>query len=165
MTSTYVPATALRRRLVDVLRANSTLCDPDTGLLYGVEGRRDSTDMRVWSVDVQFPPDSDLIFALPRVMVECVGRAHDFEQEDPDVLSGPVRLFIHTVVPRDQEELGERIDAYLIRLLLSTWLSDARIIAARLSLEGDRRKVRVPALDGAWQITSGFSTPNVGSLV
>jgi len=164
MTSTYVPSVALARRVVDMLRADAFLCDLTTGLLYSIEAQRSAEDLRVWTVETQFPADTHLLLAWPRVMVETISRPHDFEQEDPDILIGPVRLIIHTVVPKDQEELGERIDAYLTRLLLSTWLSDARIIAARLSQDADRRKVRVPVLNGAWQISSGFSTPNVGSL-
>jgi hypothetical protein len=164
MTSTYVPAIALTRKVVAMLRADAALSNGSTGLLYAIETMVDANDYRVWSVDTQFPSDPNVILRWPRIMVEAVGGANNYEQDDPDVLVGPVRLSLHTVAPKDQEELAERIDAYLNRLVLSTWLSDARIITARLVLSAERRKVRVPVLNGAWQITSGFSTPNVGSL-
>lgn len=163
--SMYGPAAGTQRRIIDLLRADGALSASPGGLLYPEWSPKvDDDDTRIYSVSAHLPPDSEFVNLLPRILIEVVQRAHDYEQEQPGVLQGPVRVWTHTVVPREEEELGERIDAYLTGVLLSTVLSDARIIAARLSLEGDRRRVRVEAFNGAWQFISGYLSPNVGAL-
>jgi hypothetical protein len=163
--STYGFGAATQRRIVELLRADGALCSDANGLLFpDYAPRIDETDVRVYESSVQFPTSHALVYALPRLLIEVVERAHDYEQEDPHVLQGPVRVWVHTVTAKEDSERAERIDAYVTTLLLSTWLSDASIIAARLSRDGDRRRGRIEAFNGAWEIVTGFSAPNVGSL-
>lgn len=163
--STYGHGASLQRRLIEVLRSDGALSTSPGGLLYpDWSPKFNDVDSRVYPTNVQFPTGSELIRMLPRVLVEVHQRSHDYEQEAPGILQGPVRVWVHTVVPLEEEELGERIDAYLNTLLLSTWLSDARIIAGRLVASDDRRRTRLEAFNGAWEFVSGFTSPNVGAI-
>lgn len=160
--STYSPAAELTKRLVDLFRANAPL----QVLLFPTwSPSTDALDKRVWSAFVELPVIPALREALPRVLVECVENAHDREHDDPAILSSDVTVFIHTVVPKQEEELGDQIDTLLRTLVLSTWLSNTRIIAANLVPEGQRRKERIAAFNDAWEYVSRFSSPSVEVLV
>lgn len=162
--STLGHGAEMQRRIVNMLRADTTLMSP-TGLLYPEYAPKlDSNDLRVYTVSARLPASAVFVRTLPRVLIEVAQMAHSYEQEDTAVLHGPVKLWVHTVVPENEEEAGELIDAYITTLVLSTWLSDARIIAGRLSLEGTRRRDRIDEFNGAWQFITGFGTPNAASL-
>lgn len=164
MTSTYDPGTALKRRVIDLLRADRYLCDPLTGLLYPESSpKKGETDLRVYSSSAVLPGTSEWVSILPRIMVESVVRAHSYEQDGP-VLVAPVKIIVYVIVGLVDEQLGEQINAYVQGVLPSTWLSDARIITGKLTSDGDGRRERLDAFNGAWQFVTGYSTPSAGSL-
>jgi hypothetical protein len=164
--SAYTPATALRAWAVDLIRSDGTLSTVPGGLLFPAYApQRTADDVRVYGSNVQFPvPSPGLVYALPRILIETIGRQGFTEQDQPGVLLAPVRLWTHVVAPKEDEELAERIDAYLQGLLPSTWVSGPSIIGGKLSIDGDGRRGRIEAFNGAWEIVTGYSTPNVGSL-
>lgn len=157
---------AMQRAVIDLLRGDPILSDSGGGgLLYpDYAPKLDTNDYRVYEASVRLPGNAAFVRTLPRVLVEVIQYAHDLEQEDPDVPFGPVKVFVHTIVPSGEDEAGEVLDAYITRLILSTSLSDARIIAPKLTLEGQRRRERIDEFNGAWQFVSGFAAANAGSL-
>lgn len=164
--STLGPGEEMQRRIVNLLRADAILSDTTTGLLYPEYAPHgDNEDLRVFGSDPTLPNDtSTAVSQLPRVLVEVMTYAHPHEQDDPAVLHGPVKVWVHTVVNLNDEQLGATIDARITTILLSTWLSDARIIAPRLALDGMRRRERIGEFNGAWEYVSGFAAGDAGSL-
>lgn len=163
--STYGPAYELRRRVVMLLRDDPTLSDIATGMLFPSYAPQTSeNDLRVFAAGPDIPGGSIPISAFPRVTIETIQFAHNKEQEDPNVLQAPCKLWVHTTVEQVDEDLAEQVDAYVTKLLLSTGLSDARIIAGQLTLDGPRRDERLEELNGARAITTGFASALVGSL-
>lgn len=166
MTSTYGPGAAMRQRIVDFLRADGELCTVPDGLLFPTYAPQiEADDVRIYEASVQFPPGSAMVQQLPRVLIECFAKANMDEQDPVSILSAPVRVITRTLVAKEDADLGDRIDAYIASLLLSTWLTDARIIAAKLSEDGDQSRRRLDVFNGAWEIIHGYSAPRVGSLV
>ena len=163
--STFGPAAETQKRFIELFRADPVLMTPNTGLLFPpYQPQINGDDLRVYPAAVELPENPDLREALPRVLVETVSFAHDYEQT-PTILEGPVTMYTHVVVPKEDEERGELIDARLATLIASTRASDARIIAADFVPYGQRQRERIPAFNGAWEIVSGYRSRNVGVLV
>lgn len=161
MTSTYQPAIAMQRALVELLRGDAGL----QLLLFpaGSESRQ-SDDYRVYGMNSDIPEGIELKDPVPTVLVECDGYPMDREQVAP-VLEGEVAVTTHIYVPKQDEALGAQIDAYVAQLLVSTQLSDARMIAAVLIPERlTGRKARIGAFDDAFDFQSGYRSPSVGVL-
>lgn len=171
--STYTPARELAARVIGLLRADATLNGAaPTGLAGYVGGllfpdwapRVNVDDDRVYTSSAQLPPDVNLRAALPRILIETKWTPHGYEQE-PDVLTGPLALWLHLVVPDDQEEYGDRIAAYVVQFLISTQLSTNRILASGLYLTPDpEMKDRIAAFEGAWEYVYGFRSASGSSL-
>lgn len=163
--STYTPEIELQRRLVNLLRADATLTNPTTGLLFPATSPQQpgGVDFRIYSQSPTLPGESKGLGTLPRVLVDAWGFAHGKEQES-DVLQAGLRVRTHAVVEQEDEERGALIDARIRTLLLSTWLTDARIITPRLLQEGNSTRARIESLNGAWDYVTTFMTPNAGSL-
>lgn len=166
--STYTPEIELRRRVVNLLRADAILNDTTTGLLFPASSPYAGPvpeDERILATGTDVPGPPEAVSRLPRLTVEAIGWPTTQEQEDPAVLRNGVKLWTHTTVAADDEQLGAAIDARVRTLLLSTWLTDARIITPRLSLDGNSRREKIEGLNGAWELVSGFSATSVGSLL
>jgi hypothetical protein len=171
--STYTPARELAARVISLLRADPVLNGAaPTGVAGYVGGllfpdfapRVNGDDDRVYTSSATLPPDVNVRGALPRILVEAKMHPHQYEQE-PDVLTGAITLWIHLVVPDDQEEYGDRIAAYVVQLLVSTQLSTNRILASGLYLTSDpEMKDRIAAFEGAWEYVFGFRSASGSSL-
>lgn len=158
--STYQPATAMVRAIVEKLRADSGLQD----LLFGTAWpSRATDDHRVWSMDADLPEGTTLRDPVPLVLIEA-GQYPMPREQVAEVLEGEVTITTHSQAPRQYEATAERIDAYVERLLVSTQWSDARMIAAALVPDGLRERRRVSSLDDAWDILNRFRSPSVGVL-
>lgn len=171
MTSTYTPAREVAKALVDAFRADTVWSNPG-GLLFPAWANRiNSDDDRVYSNQVELPEDAGVREQLPRILFEVLWQSALFEQEQSGILHGPVNVYVHVVVPRDQEEYGEQLvaQAFLkIRSVLgplSTGALSARIIAAELVPTTGVLKDRIPAFNGAWEWIAGFRSQNVEVLV
>jgi hypothetical protein len=163
MPSSFQPADALRGRIVTLLRSDAVLSDLDTGLLFKRTPQIAAYDLRVYSIGVELPEDSAIREALPRVHVQTMQHPSIAEQQG-DLLEAPVSVITHVLARKEDEELAATIDARVAALLLSTELSDVRIIAAGLAVDGTRTFERITALDGAWEVISRYRSANVGVL-
>lgn len=160
MTSTYGPATAMQRALVELLRADVGL----QALLFPVVWpSRSSDDFRVWGMNSDLPEGMLLRDPLPVVLIEAMSYPADREQVS-EVLEGEVIVTTHSQAPRQYEALAAQVDAYVAQLIVSTQLSDARMIAAALVPDGQTRKERIGAFDDAFDFQSRYRSPNVGVL-
>lgn len=162
MTSSYPPGEELARAVIDVLRADSNF---DTLLFPSwAPPRAGTNDDRVYTASAYLPENAAFRDTLPRILVEPTWTPAQYEQ-DAGILQGAVSLFVHIVVPQDQEEYGAMLAAALMQLLLSTQLSSPRIIAAGLYLTDQQRpKQRIAAFKGAWEYMVQFRSANVGVL-
>ena len=155
------PADEYVRAIVEMLRADAVLApflfpswSPSLGPL----------DVRIYSSGVELPEDAAIRAALPRVLIETV--AYPFVTEQPAGQAGlaDVPVYTHVLVPKEREEHGKIIDAYLSRLLVSTPLNTVRIITASLSLDGQRRVGRISGFDDAWEVVTQYRSPFVGVI-
>jgi hypothetical protein len=156
----YGPAHELNRRLIEVLRS-----DPVMGsLLFPAWSPTPVTtdDTRVYNAHVAID-DPKLLQVLPRVIVECQQDTFEVEQTDL-VKSAPVNVWFHCIVPKDQYDHAESLDARIRTIIGSTYLTSSRIIASSLSEVATRRRTVETAFYDAWRITSAFQAPNVGVL-
>ena len=167
-TDRYPPEYEVTRRVVELLRADVTLCSSvvgSEGLMYQLTPRLMVGDDRVYSAYVELPENSQLRSALPRIHVETRQDEFMTEQIDAAVPAASVTIWVNTIVPADREQLGEQIDARLRVVLMSTGLTSARILASGITVDAERRqKVREAALGGVWRITSVFRSRLVGVL-
>lgn len=160
------PAAALQARVISIFRADPVLVTPDTGLLFPPWSKQENgDDVRVYEADVELPENPDVREALPRILVEALQFASGIEQpENVDEPHAPVSILVHTMVPKEESELGELIDRRCAVLIGSTPLSTASIIAAELVPDGQRRRERVTAFNGAYWFVSRYHSADVGVL-
>jgi hypothetical protein len=164
MTSTSTPAFEVARALIAAFRADPIFMAPG-GLLFPTGAPRiDGNDDRVYSNQVEFPEDPAVVEALPRIMFEVRWEPHGYEQDAPGVLDGPVMVYLHVLVARDQEQYGEALVAASILKVRSTQLSGARMIAAELVPTTGVLKDRVSTFKQAWEWIAGFRSQNVEVL-
>jgi hypothetical protein len=162
-----VPATPLTaddelcRAIVEDLRTDSYL---NVLLFPDWAASVDPMDLRVYKANVELPESPPLRGALPRVIVEATMYPFRTEQEQSSPNLGEVMVYTHVLVPKDREDTGSIIDAYLQRRLVSTAYSSARIITASLSLDGQRRIGRIGAFDDAWEFVTQYRSPLVGVI-
>lgn len=165
MGSTSTPAYEVSRALIEAFRADTAFSNPGGYLFPAWTGSRiDATDDRVYSNQVEFPENAAVREALPRVMFEVLWKPANYEQETADTLFGPVTVYMHVLVPSDQEEYGEGLMARSMLKVRSTRLSGARMIAAELVPTTDVLKGRVPTFNQAWEWIAGFRSENVEVL-
>jgi hypothetical protein len=157
--SYYGPAHELNRRLIEVLRSDPQL----GGLLFPAWSPTPVTpdDTRIYNAHVAID-DPKLLQILPRVIVECQQDIFDVEQPNPK--SGPVNVWFHCIVPKDQYDHAEAMDLRIRTIIASTYLTSSRIIASGLNEIAPRRRTVETAFYDAWRITSAFQAPNVGVL-
>lgn len=171
MTSTLMPSTEVAMALVALFRTDPAWSNAPTvgasgGLLFpDWAPRTHAKDDRVYSNKAELPKDPAVLQALPRVLFDVNWRDHGYEQEQAGTLHGPVTVWLHVLVPRENEMYGERLTAAAMLLIKSTRLSSARIIAAELTVTSDAVKERIAAFNGAWEWLVGYKSPNVGVLV
>ena len=162
MTSTYTPSREVSVALVAALRGDVGL----HGLLFpSWSPSAGFDDERVYSNHVELPESPAVREALPRILLDVIWRPHDYEQEQVGTLHGSVGVYLHVITPKEQEEYGELLVASAMKLILSTRLSGARIIAAELVPTTDVLKQRIEAFNGAWEWVAPFRSTNVGVLV
>ena len=161
MVSTYTPAREVRSVLIDALRADTATHD----LLFPVWAEQvGPDDLRAYDAHAELPT-GPIRTALPRLMLDVRWQAHDLEQEG-DNLHGPVMVTLYGIVPRAHKEHGEALIARAVRVLLSTQLSGARIIAANLyQTTAIVPAERLESFDGAWQYRCEFRSADVEVLV
>src|SRR4051812_3819765 len=93
---TVGPGYELQRRLVEVFTADSTL----NSLLFPAwSPQRDASDLRIYGISPSIN-NRLTIDALPRVIIEVVQDASNWEQYDPSD-SGPADVYMHTLTPSD----------------------------------------------------------------
>lgn len=161
MSSTYLPDVELAGRVVEILRLEASI---QTLLFPSWSPRIDSDDDRVYTSQVNLPEDSAHREALPRVLVDATWQPSQYEQDGPNLMGG-VNLFVHVVVPKEEEEYGALLTTAVIQRLLSTQLSGPRIIAAGLYLTDQQRpKQRIEAFTGAWEYMVQFRSAHVEVL-
>lgn len=153
-----IAADEMARAVVDYLRADPVL----HALLFpGWSQQVGPTDTRVYSANVELPQDPAVRAALPRVLIEVLDYPFRVEQSGGGDLS-EVPLYVHTLAPKDREEVAKTIDAHVTRLLVSTPITSARIIAAKMSRDGLRQVNRASGFDDAWEVVTRFVSPLVG---
>ena len=158
----YSSAYELRRRVIEMLRADLQI----QAFLFSLKPQIEAEDVRVWASSVQLPEDKpEVRSALPRILVSALEEADGLEQPDLSTNNSPVMLLTHCVVPHDSEQLAEAIDARMKFILLSTTISNVRIISAGLVPVGGPSKRREAQFDDAWVITRQYHSANVGVLV
>lgn len=159
------PAAALQSRIISIFRADPVLNTPDTGLLFPPWSKQvNGDDVRIYEADVELPENPDVREALPRILIESIQMVNAFEQGDVAEPHAPVAIIVHSMVPKEESELGELIDRRCAVLIGSTPLSTASIIAAELVPDGQRRRERVTAFNGAWWFASRYHSADVGVL-
>lgn len=165
MTSTFMPSTEVAVAIINMLRADPVLSDPTTGMLFGTSWpQRDVEDFRVWTDQPDLSTDTASRDVMPSVFIEATQYPVDREQAST-TLEGDVNIYVHTVAPRQFQELAERIDAHIAVKFVSTQLSGERIIAAALVPTGLRRVTRNAARDDAWEVITQYRSSSVGVLV
>lgn len=125
-------------------------------------------DKRIYRSTVNFQRLVDgvnVAVQLPRVMMSAVWSRMLTEQEDLETAAGPVRLYTHCFVPAQYYLHGDVLDMAVARVLLSTVLSDTRIIGSPLAPVGNRLEERESAFNDAWRFTQEYAQANVGALV
>lgn len=169
--STYTPGYELQRRLVELFRADATLSASPGGLLFPAYApQKDAlpggaVDRRVYGSRANLPEDPAFRESLPFILVETLEEALNPQEQTMELLNGPVVAFIHTVADKQDEELAEQISARCTTLILSTVLSNARIIAAGLVPDGPSRRDHISVFNDAFTVVSRFRSANVGVLV
>jgi len=162
MTASRTPSYELTRRVITLLDADDdlrTLLFPDWS-----PPTNDPGDLRIFASHQKFK-EENLAGIMPRLLIETyMETSNDWEQEDAS-LSCPVVLWTHILVPYDKRDHGELIDVYVRKLLVSTILSNARIIAAMLVQTGRAVQRTVPKFDDAWHIATPYLSARVGVLV
>lgn len=163
----YQPDYEVTRFVVEKLRSEPVLWNPndpnDPGLMYVLTPRLVNGDDRIYSAYVELPENSQLRSALPRIHIEArQDGGIAAEQTDVLVPSGMVTIYVNTIVPRTREQLGEQIDAVARRVLLSTLMSNARILGSPLDENVERRqKARESTFGDVWRITSAYRARRV----
>lgn len=150
----------LTRRLIEVLRADGTI----TALLYPTWAppQKNDNDTRVYNAHVAID-DPELLQILPRIIVECVEDPFDAEQDDV-WHSSSVDVRFHSVVPKDQYDHADVINSRIRTIIDSTYLTNSRIIASKLTVVGRPRSTVETGFYDALRLTSTFNAPNVGVL-
>ena len=153
----------LQRRIVNFLRADTILADPAGSMLFPDWAPQiNGDDLRVYEETIELPEHPDVREALPRILVGVRAAGSDREQRGAGDHEGPAVVDIRVVTPKEESQLCDEIAARVSTLIASTWLSDARIIAAELVPDGRVSKGRISAFNGAWEILDRYSTENVG---
>lgn len=162
MSEKYSSAYEMRKRLISILRNDGEL----NQMLFSLVPSHGEFDDRIYASGVDMRQfDDKTRTQLPRVLVTCREEVDSFEQADLETNSSPVLVETHVLGPADQEELTESIDGRVKFLVLSTRLSNARIISAELVPVGDRVHAREGNFEDAHRITRRFRSANVGVLV
>lgn len=152
----------LRRRVIDVLRADGDLNE----MLFRLIPQVEAEDVRVWASSVELPEDKPQVrSALPRLLVSAIEEEDGFEQPDIATNNSPVMILTHCIAPHDQEFLAEAMDARVKFILLSTVMTNVRIISANLVPTGSPTKRREAQFNDAWTVTRQYRSANVGVLV
>lgn len=155
----------LQRRIISVLKADSEL----QTLLFPAwtKPRINDEDDRIYRSQVDFSRvanGTDLAQIPVRVLIEARRVPHQMEQDDLEMGSGEVSLYVHVLVPKDQYLHGDRIMQRVRHVLLSTGMSDSRIIAGDLFEVGDQLDARESNFQDAHRLTQQFRSASVGVL-
>lgn len=156
----YGPAHEVNRFLITTLRNDAPL----QVLLFPTWSPTavSANDIRIYNAHVAIT-DPNLLQVLPRIIVECQSDPLAVEQEDVARLAD-VKVWFHSVVPKDQYDLAEAIDVRIRTIISSTYLTSSRIIGSQLYEVDTRKRIVETAFYDAWRITSAFQTDNVGVL-
>jgi hypothetical protein len=153
---TYDVRYVLVGRIVEVLRGDpalNTLLFPPGADAVGPD------DRRIYAENVELP-EGPIRSVLPRILVAAIETPFPAEQAAAD---GPLPyadclVWTHIFVEADRPQLGEAISARVRDILISTPLSDSRIIASALVPSGTRQPVREVAFRNAWRMSREYRT-------
>lgn len=156
------PGYEVRRRIIEVIGGDSIV----HSLLFPnwAQPQINANDTRVYNAHANLR-DEQLLQVLPRVLVEVRLDSNNWEQQEDVTNSAPVTVWIHCIVPRDQDGTAELLDSRIRTLFSSTYLTNSRIIMSELVQTGQRYQLPEREFNDAWRYSSQYHAVNAGVLV
>lgn len=144
-------APLLQGAVVDALSHDAEIVDE----LFSDRPAVHEWDTRVYAAQAELP--AVLAEVLPRIIVSVRETPWDTEQEEAESTtpSASCQVWVHVLTESARESQGQRLAARARSILVSTPLSDARIITSKLWVTGYRVD-REPQFRDAHRVTREF---------